>query len=73
MYININVKTNARHERIENLGNGNFKIHVAAPAKEGRANKRLLQLLAQHFSVPQSRIKLRFGEKSRFKQVEILK
>lgn len=50
---------------------GRLKIYLTAPATEGKANKLLLEALAEHFNTKKNRISIIKGEKSRNKVVEI--
>ena len=72
MKVNLKVIPNSKRPEIKREKEY-FKIKVDAPAKEGKANKRLLELLSDYFSLPKSRIKIIKGENSRNKVVEILK
>jgi uncharacterized protein (TIGR00251 family) len=44
---------------------------VAAPAKEGRANAALIEVLAEELALPKSAIRIVAGAKSKTKVVEI--
>lgn len=44
---------------------------VAAPPVDGRANAELVRLLARHFGVPRSAVRLRCGAGARWKLVEV--
>ncbi len=46
-------------------------MKVDEKAKEGRANKRLIEILAEHLGVPKSRLRLVSGARSRDKLVEV--
>jgi len=69
--IDVKVIPNARKERVVDEG-GIFKVYVAAPALDGKANKALIGLLAEHFKVKKGHVKIVIGEKSREKVVEII-
>ena len=62
------LKPNSRHrqEVIEN-GDGTLTVYTKSPAIENRANKEAIELLAKHFNVPKTRVKLIKGETSRQK------
>jgi uncharacterized protein (TIGR00251 family) len=47
------------------------KTSVAAPAKDGQANREFLRFLADVFEVPSASVRLVSGEKSSQKRVEI--
>lgn len=48
-----------------------FIAYVKSPAVEGKANKELIEILADKFDVPKSRIEIVQGEQSHIKLVEI--
>ncbi len=68
MNLHVLLKPNSRHrqEVIEN-DDGSLTIYTKSPAIENRANKEAIELLAKHFNVPKSRVKLIKGETSRQK------
>lgn len=73
MKIEIRVKTNARHEKVEDLGQSIFRVVVKAPPQEGKANEAVIALLAEYFSVPKSRVTILSGHKSKRKRLEVKK
>ena len=73
MKIAVNVVPNAKQAEVLEESENNFRVKVDAPPKEGKANKRLIEILAQYFDVAKSKIKIVKGEKSRQKIVEIIK
>lgn len=48
-----------------------YKVYITAPPEDGKANKKLIELLAQYFKVPKSQIRIVKGEMSRNKIIEI--
>jgi uncharacterized protein (TIGR00251 family) len=46
---------------------GELRIKVAAPPREGEANKQLVSFLAKRFSLPRREIEIESGEKSKTK------
>jgi len=48
-----------------------LKVRISAPAVEGRANRHLIDYLAETFAVPRSRVTLLRGETGRAKTVRI--
>ena len=66
----IAVKPNARRDIVEPL-HLEYRVSVHAPAEKGRANQALIDVLAEYFSVPKSRIKILRGSTSRRKLIEI--
>jgi uncharacterized protein (TIGR00251 family) len=70
--IAVHVSTNAREANVVRIGENIFEVKVDERAVEGRANKRLVEILAKHFKVPKSRIRLVSGARSRDKVLEIV-
>lgn len=72
MKIIILTKPSAREEGVEKVSDGEFKVSVKEPAKEGRANWAIERVLAKHFGVPVSCVRIISGHASRKKIVEII-
>jgi uncharacterized protein (TIGR00251 family) len=70
--IRVNVKPNSKTEELTHEGD-NFTIRVKEPAREGKANLAVIKLLARHFGIPRSRVRILSGLKSRNKIIEIAK
>lgn len=56
---------------VEKMADGSFKVKLTAPPVDGEANEMLVRLLAEHFDVPQSLVKIIGGKTARTKLVEI--
>jgi len=48
-----------------------YNIWVKSPAKEGKANEQVIKLLAKHFGVAKSKVKIISGLKSRQKVIAV--
>jgi uncharacterized protein (TIGR00251 family) len=70
MKIQAKVKPNSRTEEIGREGDS-FIVKVKEPAREGKANQAVIKLLAEHFGVAQSRVRIISGFSSRNKVVEV--
>lgn len=70
MRLVVRVIPRAKKERIENK-EGKLKVYLLAPAIEDKANKRLVEVLADHFNTRKSAIKIVTGRKSRDKVIQI--
>ncbi len=66
----VTVKPLAKHEKISAAA-GELAASVNAPASEGRANHRLIELLAEFFHTKKSNIRIVRGQKSKRKLVEV--
>lgn len=51
---------------------GTIKVHLRAPAVDGKANEALIKFLAGHYGVKTSRIEIIKGLKSRHKIINIV-
>jgi len=70
MKINIKVYPKARQEKVVKEGD-TYKVYVNSPPVDGKANKRVIELLAKKFKIKKSQISIIKGETSRGKVVEI--
>lgn len=71
MLIRVRVTPNARVALVTRIDEASFEVKVDEKATGGRANKRLVEILAEHFDVPKSRISIVSGARSRDKTVEL--
>jgi len=69
--IHVHVTANSREARVTKVGEASFDVKVDEKAVGGRANKRLLEILSEHFRVPRSRISIVRGARSWDKTVEV--
>ena len=72
MKISVLLKPNSRHREEVVVGDdGSLTIYTKAPAIEGRANAAAVKLLAKHFGVAPSKVKLLRGASSKYKLFDI--
>jgi len=71
MLVKVHVTPNSREVRVTKVGDASFEVKVDEKATGGRANKRLVEVLSEHFEIPKSRIFIVRGAKSRDKMVEV--
>ncbi len=71
MKISVIVKPNSKREGVVASGEGTYTVRVSARPVEGRANERVVELLAGHFGVPKGRVTILRGVAGRKKIVEI--
>ena len=69
MKIKAKVIPNAKKNEV--IESGGIKVYVKSPAKEGKANKEAVELLAKYFKVKKNQIKIVRGKKSREKVIEL--
>ena len=72
MKISVHIKPNSRHrEEVVKNYDDTLTVYIKAPAIEGRANAAAIKLLAKHFKVVSSKVKLVRGATSKYKIFEI--
>ena len=71
MKIFVKVKPNAKANTVEKIDENQYLVKVKAPAKENKANKELIKILAEYFNTSQSRISILQGSRSRIKVISI--
>lgn len=71
MRIPVRVRPNSAREDVSRAEDGTWTVRVSAPPADGRANERVVALLAARFRVAKSRVTILRGRSSRLKLVEI--
>jgi uncharacterized protein (TIGR00251 family) len=67
----VKVKPSAKREGVSVNADGMLEVAVSAPPEKGKVNERLVELLAEHFRVAKSKIRIVSGHTKRQKVVEI--
>jgi len=70
MKIQVKVKPGSKTEEVSQEGDS-FIVKVKEPPKEGKANQAVIKLLAEHFGVPQSQVRILSGLRSRTKIIGV--
>lgn len=68
--INIKVVPNAKKDAVT-MEPRRLKVYVTAPARDGKANKKVREVLAEFFQVKRSQIEIIRGEKTSQKVIGI--
>ena len=71
MKISVHVTPRASRDDIQQLLDGSFKVWVKEAPIKGQANQAVVELLADHFGVSKSAVKLVSGFSSRTKIFEV--
>jgi uncharacterized protein len=72
MFINIKVITNAAKNEIIEQSKGQYLVKVTATAERGKANKKVMELLANHFNVAKTDILIVKGKYNSKKVLNII-
>jgi uncharacterized protein (TIGR00251 family) len=71
--LTLQVRPNARENRVEEITPDTFRVWVTATPEDGKANQAVVKLLAKHFRIAQSAIRIVRGVRSKIKIIEIKK
>ncbi|MGB2868632.1 MAG: DUF167 domain-containing protein [Bacteroidota bacterium] len=71
MKIRVKVKPNAHKNEVEKLPDGSYIVRVTSPPVEGRANEKLIEVLAEYFQRPKRAIRILVGKSGKHKIIEI--
>lgn len=72
MRIRVKVNPGSKSEGVRLLEPGFYQVRTRAPAEAGRANQRVMELLAEELGLPVARLRIVAGQTSSLKRVEIL-
>lgn len=71
MDIFVKVIPGARQEKVKHTVGGHYRVHVKTPPEKGKANERLVELLAEYFGISRRQVVIRSGKTSRLKRVVV--
>jgi uncharacterized protein (TIGR00251 family) len=69
--LRIRVKPSSRTSALEPCDDGTWLARIQSPPVDGKANRELIGLVAQHFAVRRSQVSIKRGAAGRVKTVEI--
>ncbi len=64
MYIHLKVKAGAKREVFDEISQDHFSISVREKAERNMANKKICELIAEHFKIPLGKVKIINGHHS---------
>ena len=73
MKIEVKVIPGAKINQMQVGFDGNIKIWVTQIAEDGKANRKVIEMLAKHFKTSKSNVTIIRGQKERRKLIEIIK
>ena len=71
VWVRVNVKVIPNAKRDEVVDGDVLKVYVRAPAVGGRANRAVIEVLAEFFNVRKGCVRIVLGERSREKVVDV--
>lgn len=61
MYIRVRVQASVKRDLLEKTGEDSFVVSVKMPAEQNLANRRVLELVAEHFQISPKQIRIISG------------
>jgi len=71
MKINVKVKLRSKEEKIDKIDDYSFVVWTKESPVEGRANRAIIGVLAEHFNVAPVNVRIVSGYNSKHKIIEI--
>lgn len=71
MYLRVTVTPGAKKESVEECGETELALSVREPAKQNLANRRVVQLVAERYGVPERAVRIISGHRSPRKMLSI--
>ena len=69
--IQIKVKPNSRVRELKELSDGTWLARIKSPPIDGKANKELVALIAEHFGLQKAQVSMKSGASGRIKLVRL--
>jgi uncharacterized protein YggU (UPF0235/DUF167 family) len=70
MRITVFAKTNSKEEKVQAVSKNEYRVFVNVQPEKGKANEKIIELLADFLDIPKTSIKLIRGQKSKIKVFE---
>ena len=73
MKIFVKAKPKSKFEKVEKVSETNYIVFVKEPPEKGKANGAICRLLAEYFGIRQSMVRIKAGQASKNKIIEIFR
>ena len=73
MKIIVQVRPRSTQAKVEKIDEDQYRVWVHAIPEKGKANEEMIELLADHFQVAKSSVRIVIGKTAREKLVEIIR
>ena len=71
MRFSIRVKANARKNEVKQIDPDSYEVRVTAPPVDGKANEKVIEVLADYFGKPRRCVRILKGATSKVKIVQV--
>jgi hypothetical protein len=72
MRIFVKAKPNAKEEKVEKIGEFDYRVSVREAPIKGKANEAIINALAEYFKVPKVSVRIIAGPTSRNKIIDVI-
>jgi uncharacterized protein (TIGR00251 family) len=72
MLIHVKIKPDSKEDKIVEKNEMSFIVYVKEPAEDNKANRRLIELMAEKFNIVKSKVKIVTGHHAPSKILDIL-
>jgi uncharacterized protein len=72
MKITVRAHPQSKEQKIIKTDQFEYQVYFNVPPEGGKANRKIIEMLAERFDVPKSQVHIRAGDRSSAKIVEIL-
>jgi uncharacterized protein len=69
--LQVKVKPNSRTSAFTQTGEGTWLAQIKSPPVDGKANKELIALVAEHFECSKSAVSIKRGASGRLKLIQV--
>jgi uncharacterized protein len=69
--LRVKVRPNAGSSSLERLPDGSWVAKLKSPPVDGKANRELIALVANHFHCPKAAVRIKVGASGRVKLLEV--
>lgn len=73
MRLQVKIKPQSKQTKVIKLGDLNYQVYLTAPAKNNKANRQLIKILAAYFKTPKSSVIIKKGLKNKRKSILVIK
>lgn len=71
MIIKVRAKPRSKREYVKEVYEGFYEVAVSEAPEDGKANNRIIELIASHFGIPKSKVQFLKGASSKQKILKI--
>lgn len=71
MRIYVKISPRSSRNAVQKISEGEYKVKLTAPPVKSQANEMLVKLMAEHFGVAKSKVKILNGKTAKIKLLEI--